>query len=116
MTTRFTKLTRSGEGRISELTKDCSERTDVKGDVAHGERLVVGMKKRLAFVTTAIAASLALTGTAYADPSIPTPGVGTSGCGVSGGELVLLEPGGPVFSWRDAEADFSNCPVVIETR
>jgi hypothetical protein len=73
------------------------------------------MKKRLAFVTTAIAASLALTGSAYADPEIPTPGVGSSDCGVSAGKVILMEPGGPLVRIEDAEADFSDC-LRTETR
>jgi hypothetical protein len=62
------------------------------------------MKKRIAFVTAAIAASFALSGTALADPQLPS--VGTEGCSVHLGEAGV-GPGG--VYWNGFYADTSSC-------
>lgn len=62
------------------------------------------MRKRLTFVTTAVAASLALTGTALADPQ--TPPIGFAGCGVSSGHVTVTPTS---VSWGGFTVDTSDC-------
>jgi hypothetical protein len=66
------------------------------------------MNRRLTLATAAIAASLALTGTAFAD-QIPVPAVGRGDCGVQSGTITVLEPGGPTLAIDGAEVDVSGC-------